>query len=353
MYVVEATPRKGLGCIATTKIKLGSLISREKPILYVDPIQREKDRSIIHNMNIQMCLTGEAKGKIENVLDIIRVVESFSKLSAADQEEFLNLKDWEEPHENVEDSDAFEKHFNMLEKVLNVGLDKLPFDTVKKVARIYKTNTHHNGVCLKTSRFNHACRPNAECFWNRATATRDIRAIKTIMKGEEITNVYGSECLPKKERKNFLSKNWNFECCCETCELKGKDLETDDIRRRKFLQLEKEQEANVGNPEKELETIKALYQLGKDIGGVRIMYILDNIVSNGFDAACQGYLNSWKQNVKFLSSIESFASLGLKLSKILYGKSHPENTLWEMKKANPIQTFLAQDNIENVSGRPI
>jgi len=353
MYVVEATPLKGLGCIATMKIKLGSLISREKPVLYVDPIQREKDRRIIHGMNTSLSLAEEAKGKIENVLDIIRVVESFTKLSDSDQEEFLNLKDWEEPQENVEDSKVFRTHFNMLEKTLNVGLDKIPFQTVKKVARIYKTNTHHNGVCLKTSRFNHACRPNAECFWNRDTATRDIRAIKTIMKGEEITNVYGSECLPKKERKNFLSKNWNFECCCETCQLEGKDLETDDEKRRKFKLLEKEQEANVGNPEKELQTIKTLYQLGKEIGGVRILYILDNIVSNGFDAACQGYLNSWKQNVKFLSDIENFASLGLKLCKILYGASHPETTLWEMKKDNPLKSFLAQDNIENLSGQPI
>lgn len=353
MYVVEADPRTGFGCIATMKIKMGILVSKEKPILYVDPIQREKDRKIIHNMNIKLSMTEEAKSKIENVLDIIRVIESFSKLSDSDKKDFLNLKDWDEPHENIDDSNAFQKHFNLLEKTLNVGLDNIPFETVKKVARIYKTNTFHNGVCLKTSRFNHSCRPNAECFWNRATSTRDIRAIKTIMKGEEITTVYGSECLPMKERKNFLRKNWNFDCCCETCELKEKDLEIDDNRRKQFTQLEKEQEAYVGNPEKEIQTIKTLYHLGKEIGGIRIMYILDNIVSNGFDAACQGYLNSWKQNVKFYADIESFASLGLKLSKILYGSSHPETKLWEMKKENPLKTFLAQDNIENVSGQPI
>eukprot|EP00092_Neocalanus_flemingeri_P027959 GFUD01030354.1.p1 GENE.GFUD01030354.1~~GFUD01030354.1.p1 ORF type:complete len:379 (+),score=83.31 GFUD01030354.1:141-1139(+) len=332
---------------------MGILVSKEKPILYVDPIQREKDRTIIHSLNLKLSMTEEAKSKIENVLDIVRVVESFSKLSDSDKKEFLNLKDWDEPHENIEDSNAFQKHFNMFEKTLNVGLDNIPFETVKKVARIYKTNTFHNGVCLKTSRFNHSCRPNAECFWNRATSTRDIRAIKTIMKGEEITTVYGSECLPMKERKNFLRKNWNFDCSCETCELKENDLETDDNRRRKFKLLEKEQEANVGNPAKEIETIKTLYHLGKEIGGIRIMYILDNIVSNGFDAACQGYLNSWKQNMKFYSDLESFASLGLKLSKILYGSSHPETQLWEMKKENPIKTFLSQDNIDNVSGHPI
>jgi len=350
---VVADPRTGFGCFAVEKIKMGILVSKEKPVLYVDPAQREKDRSIIHTKNQKLPTTDEAKGNIENVLDMVRVVESFSILSESDKKEFLNLKDWDEPHENIEDSNAFQQHFNMLEKSLNVGLDNIPFETVKKVARIYKTNTFYNGVCLKTSRFNHSCRPNAENFWNRATGTRDVRAIKTILKGEEITTVYGSECLPMKERKQFLRKNWNFDCSCQTCELKDKDLETDDNRRRKFKQLEKEQEANVGNPEKELETIKTLYHLGKEIGGIRIMYILDNVVSNGFDAACQGYLNSWKQNKKFYGDIESFSSLGLKLSKILYGSSHPETKLWVLKKENPIQTFLAQDNIENVSGQPI
>ena len=36
----------------------------------------------------------------------------------------------------------------------------------KRVFKIYSNNVFGNGVFLKMSRFNHACKPNAEAFWN-------------------------------------------------------------------------------------------------------------------------------------------------------------------------------------------
>ena len=51
-------------------------------------------------------------------------------------------------------------------------------DVAQKIIQITSTNSFHNGVCLETSRFNHACASNAEYFWNPNVNKRDVIAIK-------------------------------------------------------------------------------------------------------------------------------------------------------------------------------
>ena len=47
-----------------------------------------------------------------------------------------------------------------------------------------------NGLFLRISRFNHSCVPTAEFVWNEKKRLQEIRAIRNIKKGEEITICY-------------------------------------------------------------------------------------------------------------------------------------------------------------------
>ena len=85
-----------------------------------------------------------------------------------------------------------------------------------KVWGIYKTNTFTYGVYLKMSRFNHSCRPNAQYFWNVDTNTRDVRALRKIKRGEEITLCYFPSMIgSREERQTQLKDTFNFDCNCE------------------------------------------------------------------------------------------------------------------------------------------
>ena len=55
-----------------------------------------------------------------------------------------------------------------------------------------------NGLFLKISRFNHSCVPYAEFVWNEDRKLQEIRAIRTIPRGAEITISYFTKVLAVK-----------------------------------------------------------------------------------------------------------------------------------------------------------
>ena len=61
-----------------------------------------------------------------------------------------------------------------------------PVENIFKVVEIFETNNFHGEIRIKTSRFNHSCRPNA------AVLTAEVRAMTKISAGEEITISYDS-----------------------------------------------------------------------------------------------------------------------------------------------------------------
>ena len=74
---------------------------------------------------------------------------------------------------------SFQKHF------LSLDLGDIDAETSVQVYEIFDTNTFHNGVFLKMSRFNHSCIANAEYFWNAKENVREIRSISNIASGKK------------------------------------------------------------------------------------------------------------------------------------------------------------------------
>ncbi|KIM37692.1 hypothetical protein M413DRAFT_30635 [Hebeloma cylindrosporum] len=110
---------------------------------------------------------------------------------------------------------------------------------------IYGTNSFsfsddNSGICLKASRFNHSCSPNARYSFNANTGAFRIYALGHIPVGEEIfvmyisgSRVYGST---RQFRQNLLNAH-HFTCACSVCSLPEAESKMSDARRVKLTEL--------------------------------------------------------------------------------------------------------------------
>ena len=93
-------------------------------------------------------------------------------------------------------------------------------------------NKSKNGIFPNLSRFNHSCVPSAEFRWNEKLYRQEIRAIREISPGEEITLCYFTlEVMgqSKKDRQEYLESHYGFICACQACSLEGKINKTIEI----------------------------------------------------------------------------------------------------------------------------
>ncbi|KDR84650.1 hypothetical protein GALMADRAFT_133901 [Galerina marginata CBS 339.88] len=103
---------------------------------------------------------------------------------------------------------------------------------------IYGTNafalSDESGICLKASKFNHSCSPNARHSFNAITGECRIYALVTIPVGEEIFITYISGRKQYGEtrlsRQNLLSVR-HFTCACSVCSLPEAESKLSDARR--------------------------------------------------------------------------------------------------------------------------
>ena len=77
------------------------------------------------------------------------------------------------------------------------------------------------------SRFNHSCLPNADCFLSDLDRPVELRAVRNIKEGEEITITYIGDdtCRDRDERRAELLDRYSFLCRCTGCEISEAALE--------------------------------------------------------------------------------------------------------------------------------
>ncbi|KAL7682759.1 putative SET domain, tetratricopeptide-like helical domain superfamily [Plasmopara halstedii] len=66
---------------------------------------------------------------------------------------------------------------------------------------------------------NHSCDPNCVVTFDSKTLELEVRAMKFIQSGEEITQTYVDVALPRRERHQRLQKKYHFTCRCPRCTL--------------------------------------------------------------------------------------------------------------------------------------
>ncbi|KAF2202149.1 SET domain-containing protein [Delitschia confertaspora ATCC 74209] len=125
------------------------------------------------------------------------------------------------------------------EKYLRVAVNQLPIWTREeflqlatvygderiRVQDIIKANTfelyvgdqNHLAVFPETSRFNHACAPNAQYYLDSELLTHFVHATRPIASDEEIIIAYTSPLSPTSERQKHLSEAFHFTCTCPRC----------------------------------------------------------------------------------------------------------------------------------------
>lgn len=96
-------------------------------------------------------------------------------------------------------------------------------------------------MCLfpSVARINHACIPNAHARFIPRTLLMEVKAVRDIAVGEEISISYGKIELQSNERKKLYQQGWNFTCTCSLCTASSYEIAESDQRRARFTQLRK------------------------------------------------------------------------------------------------------------------
>merc|ERR1712130_5651 len=346
LYREENISEKGISCIAINEIKKGSLLLREFPQLLISDQMIEYDYDNLHK----------------------NVIGSFLNMSVEDQERYMELY-------NMYDEDS-EKWSDGIKEILNEALlatngmvfSNISKENALKVWGIYKTNAFTNGVFLKMSRFNHSCHPNAAMSC-RVSNTQDVRALRKIKQGEEITICYtdSNESLwSREERRAELKSLYNFDCNCDGCDMTAEQIlqENENIaafkhesasqreRRNLFVKMPENQqnELRFNFIKDKVKRAKQMYKLAKKVKPIHMGWILNKIVNQGFNGSCWcvvGQFNqgddeedAWKEKARW------FAKVGLKIARTLYGPDFRQTLMWEERFADPIKFFLKYTDLK-------
>ena len=139
MYGVEEVEGRGRGCVATKRIKPGTLVLKEKPQLLLAPSLQFS----LHSLE-------------DFAASISLLTEAFVIMSEEDKSDFLDLANMFSV-DHSQWSNCAVKFMNLLKQCPKTNKD-IGFAAVEQIAQIYKTNAFPNGVCLNMSMFNHSCR---------------------------------------------------------------------------------------------------------------------------------------------------------------------------------------------------
>ena len=317
LYKVTEIEGKGVGCVAISEIKKGSLILIENP---------------------QLCIgTEERKGSLGWIKSLLI---SFDQMSKADKLEYMKLYNSNNNFKNFKNAvdiqnckKIHDRHIKEIEGVKfeigRIEQDREKAEEILKVCGIFFGNNFMNGVCIKVSRFNHSCQPNAGFF--KRNGQNQLRAIGNIKAGEEINLNYRDELFAgfrnRKYRRQNLFEDWGFLCSCDLCK---NDVDIDVEAFEAFIQeVEKlaidcnlaikagiyrgAQYYSLENCRKEVMCWKQLYKVGKDqkVQPLGLFRMLDQ----GFYAATTGYQLYKATDLKI--DAMNFAKTADKFGKIL------------------------------------
>ena len=359
IYKVIEFEGKGLGCVASTDIKRGSLILNENPQI----------KSLGETLK-------EARQKGQMAEWIKRLLKSFNQMNKADQLEFMTLCNIYDFQEFSLDKKRIMAEMMEIDVDLNHSIDKMIVETVKseiekfekdqekaekilKICNIFGTNNFSDGVAgcgvaIKTARFNHSCKPNATALII-ANGQNQIRAIKDIKGGEEINICYlgGFNILRNKKFRQKLLYTWHFVCLCDLC--KNDQLDTDAFEalaqeaaicsQKRPTSLLSREEALISYPletfRKEIKCCKEIYEIGRNLKAQHVAML--STLEQGFQAASVGYF--FYKLPQFKSDAENFAKAVDKFGKFvgneIVTRGQPDQ--WKQRFQNFEMWLLAQE----------
>lgn len=280
-FEIKDTKNKGKGVFALRDISPGELVMKEKPLILL---------TIPHTPKTLAKYVAELRSKVKS-LDEDKV-EGFYSLSIARPE--LCTKD----RGDLRMMGIFQSN-------------SIPIRECDKL----KGKDLGTAVFRNICRINHSCKPNVVWSFNQAKKTKEVRATKTILAGEEVTACYIDPLSMAEDRQKMLSARFNFMCSCEICSLPPDHLKENDKLRREILGLNNNMEDVYDkNPQKALKYAKMKLE--------RMEKIKDEMI----EIFPQTYMDCFElclaKNEDEIAQI--FALKGKEIAKLIRG----ENSLW-------------------------
>ncbi|KAJ7287034.1 hypothetical protein C8J57DRAFT_1460483 [Mycena rebaudengoi] len=194
LFALEHSTDKGMKMVARRPIRMGELIILERPL-------------VVSRTDVAIAEDQSATGTFYRA--------ALSGLSAATRASIMALHNCftREQHEPVLGTLLTNQHPVTLPHAAAGG-------------------AAYSGLYPLISRANHDCAPSANFFFNTASFTGQLRAVRDIAAGAEITVVYGMPAAARAERRTELREHYNFVCRCATCELPPALAAQSDARRR-------------------------------------------------------------------------------------------------------------------------
>ena len=232
LYQVKEIYGKALGCVASKDIRQGTVILIETPQLVVEDNLTGNNFENVH-------LTDSSDSAW-----IKKVVSAFNGMSQVDQNEYLKLYDnyidlEHSPLPSDLKNQLQKGNFERKSKITSMEKDQDKASKNLHVLNIFKSNSFEGKIAIKTSRFNHSCRPNALAVPGISDSLQ-IRAMKKIKAGDEITISYlhPNAIFKKRQmRQNILLVGMHFICYCDYCQNHDED-ENDLATYEQFEEME-------------------------------------------------------------------------------------------------------------------
>ncbi|KAJ7242823.1 hypothetical protein B0H12DRAFT_1023389, partial [Mycena haematopus] len=189
-YVVADLPGKGKGLVAIRDIKQGELVIQESPLFTVPKSISESPVALISRL-----LDG---------------------VSPEGRDAFLNLS-----YVHVHFPEGMDPETNPAEVAL----------------AIFQTNAvaagDRAGIFPRMARLNHGCSSafNVVYTWRDREQQLFVHALRNISKGQqELLTTYTDTKRNRKERREFLSQQYGFQCTCAVCSLDSAASKLSDRR---------------------------------------------------------------------------------------------------------------------------
>ncbi|KAK1826276.1 SET domain-containing protein 5 [Podospora conica] len=248
-YTAAPIPGKGLGLVATSLIRAGTRVMRATPAIMVDDVAfrglRRGDLKVLLGQGVMGLPASGGR-------------EGFLGLSAAaggeDGEDGVLDRVW-----RIFSTNAFR---TTVKGVMPARKDGEEAGETTVLPEGWEKQVEFHSTFVEVSRLNHACSPNLGYYFDSATLSHRVYAVRDIFPGEELTISYVDVTQPSPKRQSLLSQTWSFTCTCPRCTAEPHVLAESDARCEHLNRLRRELDdySASATPEK-AELLVTLYEL--------------------------------------------------------------------------------------------
>jgi len=198
--MVAEIPDRGIGLVASKNFKMGELIFKESAMISL----RANSPEGRHIVTLEMALA---------------LKEQLKNLSKEQKSKFYQLPP--------------KKEFVCNPHLVEIGHRANCFKELMIMYSNCKYNNNNDRLTLQINSafMRHSCTPNTTLYGSFEAGTHlEVRAVKDISKGEEVTYCYITEVnfTSQIEMKKYLTESFGFDCNCPVCS--GKVSNQDEIR---------------------------------------------------------------------------------------------------------------------------